>query len=243
MDKLIIANWKAAPATLEEARDLARKTVHIDVGDTKIVICPPMPYLEEISSELSGSQLILGAQDIAPGSERGQTGEETGEMLSGLGVQYVIIGHSERRWKLGESDEIVKQKLISALAAGMTPVVCLGEKTREAGWEDFLRVQTKSALSSLDQTELNKCVIAYEPVWAISTNPGAQADNPESAVAAVKIILKEISVHPKILYGGSVNPENAREFLSNQVFDGVLVGGASLDADAFSKIISVAKEQ
>lgn len=242
MGKLIIANWKAAPATLEEALDLARKAVQIDTGDAKIVICPPMLYLEEISRELSGSQLILGAQDVAPGDERGQTGEETAEMLAGLGVQYVIVGHSERRWKLGEPDEIVRQKLISALNAGLAAVVCLGEKTREAGWEEFLRAQTKSALSSLSKAELNKCVIAYEPVWAISTNPGARPDEPESAAEAARIILEEASGDSRVVYGGSVNPENVKSFLSQDIFDGVLVGGASLDTDAFAKIVSVTKE-
>ena len=242
MNKLGVANWKAAPATLEDARDLARNLLKIKTDSVGVVICPPMPFFEEISRELSGSKFILGAQDVAPGAERGQTGEETAEMLVGLGVKYIIVGHSERRWNLGESDEIVKQKLISALAVGLTPIVCLGEKTREVGWEDFLRVQTKSALASLDESEINKCVLAYEPVWAISTNPGAQADTPESASAAVKIILQEISGHPKILYGGSVNPENAKTFLSNQVFNGVLVGGASLNADDFSEIVSAAKD-
>ncbi|MEK7195036.1 MAG: triose-phosphate isomerase [Patescibacteria group bacterium] len=242
MDKLVIANWKAAPATLEDARELARNLLKIKTDSVNVVICPPMPFLEEISKEISGSGIILGAQDVAPGTERGQTGEETAEMLAGLGVRYVIVGHSERRWKLGEPDEIVKQKLISALAAGLTPIVCLGEKTREGDWEDFLRAQTKSVLASLSESEINKCVLAYEPVWAISTNPGAQADTPESASAAVKIILQEISAHPKILYGGSVNPENAKTFLSSQVFNGVLVGGASLNADDFSKIVSAAKD-
>ena len=243
MDKLVIANWKAAPATLEDARELARNLLKITIDSVDVVICPPMPFLEEISKELKGSEFILGAQDIAPSAERGQTGEETPEMLVGLGVHYVIVGHSERRWKLGESDEVVIQKLVSALGSGLTPVLCLGEKTREEGWEEFLRAQTKSAFTSLNESEINKCVIAYEPVWAISTNPGARPDNPESAVEAVRIILGEVSGNPKVLYGGSVNPENAKEFLSNQAFGGVLVGGASLDADAFSRIISTAKEQ
>lgn len=241
MSKLVIANWKAAPATLEAARELASQVAAMK--SEAVVICPPMPFLEEVSKEISGSSIVLGAQDIAPGVERGQTGEETADMLVGLGVRYVIVGHSERRWKLGESEEIIRQKINSALAADIIPVICLGEKTRDAGWEDFLRAQTKSAIGSLGETEISACMLAYEPAWAISTNPGAQPDTAESAARAVQIILEEVSGNPKIVYGGSVTQQNAGEFLSHQAFDGVLVGGVSLDAGPFSKIVAIANEQ
>ena len=178
--------------------------------------------------------MVLGAQDTSPG-------------LKDLGVRYVIVGHSDRRWpaklspnetQAGESDADVNAKLKTVLKDEMTPIVCLGEKSRDVGFEDFLRAQTESTFAGLSSDEISRCLIAYEPVWAISTTPGAKPDNPESALESIKIIRETLGVDVKILYGGSVTSSNAHDFLSRDGIDGVLVGGASINKEEFAKIIS-----
>ena len=227
MSKIVVANWKMNPQTLKEAEELFRIS-------TGAIVCPPFVYLEELSKIKSGA--ILGAQDIAFSDESGQTGEVSGEMLRQLGIKYVIIGHSERRWKLGESDETVNKKLKLALSYDFTPIVCIGEKMRDKNFKGFLENQINSTFAGLDD-QIEKCLIAYEPVWAISTNPGARPDTPEATVESVNFI-KGIA-NTKILYGGSIDSKNVADFISLPEIDGVLVGGASVSKDEFKKIIEV----
>lgn len=236
MNKVIVANWKMNPNTLGEAEDLF-------CASGNAIVCPPFVYIEELSK--IESKAILGAQDIAISDEPGQTGEVSGEMLRQLGVKYVIIGHSDRRWRLGESDEVVNKKLRLALAHELTPIVCIGEKSRDTDFDMFLQDQVMSTFAGLSSEQIEKCLIAYEPVWAISTTPGAQPDTPESALESISIIKKVLTDYCKVknnlfLYGGSVTSLNVRDFLSVNEISGVLVGGASLNKNEFRKIIEIA---
>lgn len=235
MKKIIVANWKMNPDTLPEAEDLFR----ISGG---AIVCPPFVYLEELSKVESGA--VLGAQDIAFSDEPSQTGEISGEMLVQFGIKYVLIGHSERRWKLGESDEIVNKKLKLALVHQLTPIVCVGEKSRDGDFEDFLQNQVTATFVDLSAKQAEECLIVYEPVWAISTTPGAKADTPDSALESIKIIQNALSfkfqvMSPKFLYGGSVTAANVNDFLIKDEISGVLVGAASLDKEEFKKIIEI----
>lgn len=253
MPKIVIANWKNKPQALVEAEELLEANENfMETGKNfGLVICPPFIYLEEAAKFFSTSRLSqtasLGAQDLAIDDKSSLTGEVSGAMLNNLGVRYVIIGHSERRWKLGESDAVVNQKLKTALADGLIPIVCIGEQSREDGFENIIREQVANTFAGLDGQAVGKCLIAYEPVWAISTNPGARPDNPESALEAMGVIrdfikekygVGEISV----LYGGSVNPANVRGFLGKEKIDGILVGGASVKKEDWEKILAIAAE-
>lgn len=234
MKKIIVANWKMRPDTLSEAEDLFR----ISGG---AIVCPPFVYLEELSKVESGA--VLGAQDVALSDEPGQTGEISGEMLRRLNVKYVLIGHSERRWKLGESDKIVNKKLKLALVHHLTPIVCVGEKSRDGYFDNFLRNQIMATFADLSAEQVEKCLVAYEPVWAISTTPDAKADTPDSALESIKIIQNVLSskfqvISPKFLYGGSVTAANVKDFLVKDEISGVLVGGASVDKEEFIKLLN-----
>lgn len=258
--KYIIANWKMNPQTWAEAEGILDtmsdyfSTTRQDLFDQVlpgVVICPPFVFLEEVGKVLQisslGNKAELGAQDVSTDDSGAMTGEVSGPMLRKLGVKYVIIGHSERRWKLGESDEIVNKKIKATLRNEMVPIVCIGEIKRDDNFKEFLKEQVKATFDGLSVYEIGKCFIAYEPVWAISSNPGAMPDTIESATESIEIIKNtlienwqmEIENLPKALYGGSVNSNNVAEFLKQKEIDGVLVGGASVDKDEFVKILSV----
>jgi triosephosphate isomerase len=250
--KIIVANWKMNPQSLAEARDLLE---HIneylgtieDRGNFSLVICPPFVFTEEVGKVIQSSSLkhhaFLGAQDIAWEDAGPDTGEISGPMLEKLGVRYVIIGHSERRWKLDESDAVVNKKLQAALRNGLTPIVCLGERTRDEGFADFLRQQTSATFAGLSVDDISRCLVAYEPVWAISTNPDARPDTPESARESMSIIREALgNSDVSILYGGSITSHNAADFLQQSAMRGVLVGGASVKKDEMVKILSIASK-
>ena len=235
MSKIIVANWKMNPPTLQEAEDLFR-------ASAGAIVCSPFVYLEELSKIKSGA--VLGAQDIAFSDEPRQTGEVSGEMLKRLGVKYVIIGHSERRWKLGESAETVNRKLKLALVHNLTPIVCIGEKVRDESFKKFLEEQVAATFASLSAGEISKCLIAYEPVWSISTTPGSKPDTPDSAVESISIIKSALAINYSLLairylYGGSVDSQNVGDFISKPEIAGVLVGGASVDKEEFKKILDI----
>jgi len=211
-----------------------------ETKNVSLVFCPPLVFVEEVSRILKTSHLshqaFLGVQDIAT---------EDGPMLKELGADYVIVGHSERRWKLGESNEIVNKKIKSVLGNELIPIVCIGEKVRDQNFKDFLEEQVKATLFGLSSDEVGKCIFAYEPVWAISTSPDARPDSPESAVESISVIktyLFEnfgIKTSPLFLYGGSVNSRNIKNFIVQKEIDGVLVGGASIDREEFVKILFI----
>ncbi|MDP2647839.1 MAG: triose-phosphate isomerase [Candidatus Yanofskybacteria bacterium] len=255
--KLIVANWKMAPATLAEAQGLLEFTdefLSTIPGQQafSLVVCPPFIFIEEVAKILTMSRLsqavLLGAQDIFWTDQPAHTGEISGPMLAKLSVRYVIIGHSERRWQLGESDEIVNQKIKAALRNELTPIVCLGERIRDESFKSFLQNQVRDTFTGLDKQEISKCIIAYEPVWAISSNPSSRPDTPESALESIRIIQDgiignwklEIGNLPKVLYGGSVSSSNIADFISRDEIQGVLIGGASVKKDEFIKILSIA---
>src|SRR3989344_3259021 len=186
--KYIVANWKMSPTSLAEAEQILDfVNDHLESRNEKelsLVFCPPFVFLEEVGKILKTSHFehgaSLGAQDIFWEDAGADTGEVSGPMLKKLGVEYVIVGHSERRWKLGESDEVVNKKIKAVLRNEMTPIVCLGEKVRDDNFKKFLEEQVNKTFEGLTTDEVERCIIAYEPVWAISTNPGAKPDTPAS---------------------------------------------------------------
>ncbi len=240
---VVAANWKCN-TRLESAIALARGLREsIDgVEGVEKVLCPPFVYLASVGEALRGSSLRLGSQDMHWEDDVAATGEVGPQMLAEL-VEYAIIGHSERRHQFGETDEMVSRKVRAALAAGLRPIMCVGETIdeREAGrTEEVLVRQTRIGLEGADIPD--GFIVAYEPVWAIGTGRAATAEIAEEAIA---IIRREVSSlfgakkgeTVRVLYGGSVTPDNAREFVSREGIDGALVGGASLKVDAFTGIV------
>ena len=257
--KLIVANWKNHPDTLAQAQDILdfvndylSSVNKKDFSLFSLVFCPPFVFIEEVAKILKMSSLedrsFLGAQDIAIDDKIALTGEISGGMLKKLGVDHIIIGHSERRWKLGESDETVNKKLKLALKDELIPIVCIGEKTRDRDFKNFLKKQINDTFKGLSSEEIAKCIIAYEPVWAISTNPGAYSDTPASALESIFVIRNYLTTYyllhttPLFLYGGSVNSKNVSGFLSQKEINGVLVGGASVVKEEFVEILKIASK-
>lgn len=249
MKKLIIGNWKMYPKSIKEARDTftaIRKTA-AKLHDVQTVICPPALYLGDLKKLVTGHRAVLGAQNAWTELEGAFTGEVSPAQLSSMGVSYVIIGHSERR-AMGEGDELIGRKIVAALKAGVTVVLCVGEHTRDldGGYLKFIEAQLVADLAGVAKKDLARIVIAYEPIWAIGKN-ALRAAYPDDALE-VSIFIKRVladlygksgEVVP-ILYGGSVDAKNSAEFLSKSNVDGLLVGRASLDAKTFSTILESA---
>lgn len=247
MKKIIIANWKMHPDTPDEAMTLAADIERElpSLSGIDVVIAPPFPFLMPIASV--SKKCLRGAQDMAGEIDTALTGGVSWRMLSALGVRYIIIGHSERRIYLGETDEVINQKIRTALARGMSPILCVGE--REYAGADIpaaVSVQVQSALAGVKKESLKNLVVAYEPAWAISTSAGAaHADTPERIFRARLTIEKSIAAsfgaaaakRVRMIYGGSVTPENIGGIVSAGHMDGALVGGASLDAKKFGAIV------
>ncbi len=213
----------------------------------EVVVCPPFTVLALAREELKGSHISLGAQNCYAEATGAFTGEVSAEMLKDIGCEYVILGHSERRTIFGETDELVSRKVRAVLDAGLTPIVCIGESgdEREKGHtESVLSRQMKGSLALVSANQGTKLVIAYEPVWAIGTGKTATPERAQQAHAFIRSLLREkftdVSDRIPVLYGGSVKPENAGEIISQPDIDGGLIGGASLDADSFIKIIEAA---
>ena len=233
--------------TVPFARELTRSLRDGLTGqtDTEIVLCPPFTALDAVARELEGSTLLLGAQNLSERPAGAFTGEIAAEQLASLQVRYVIVGHSERRQYHQESDALVARKAAAAFAAGLTPIVCLGEtlEEREAGnTEQIVGRQLTGSLAGLAAEQIAQCVLAYEPVWAIGTGKTASAAQAQSVHAFLRARLTEnhgleTAAAVRIQYGGSVKPDNARELLTQPDVDGALIGGASLKADSFSAII------
>jgi len=247
--KVIIGNWKMNPGSAKEAQklfsDVAKAVSRIK--KTEVVICSPFIYLEKLKN--LSRKINLGAQDAFWGDVGPYTGEVSAEMLYDIGVRYVILGHSERR-ALGEESGDVNKKIKSALAAGLRPVVCVGESTREEdhGYFNLVKVQVEECLAGISKNSISKIIIAYEPVWALSSTVNRRDATPEDAREMAIFIRKILSdkfgaeaVNMRIIYGGSVSGKDAKDFLQDGGVDGLLPGKASLDAKKFTEIIKIAE--
>jgi triosephosphate isomerase len=245
---IIAGNWKMYK-TVGEARKLALdvKNSAVNIGQhIDVVICPPFGALFAVGEVLKGGSVKLGAQNCFWEKEGAFTGELSPVMLKDLGCQYVIVGHSERRSHFRETDEWVARKAGALLQQGISPIVCVGEKLeeREAGTtKDVIRGQLLGSLRGIDADEILRTVIAYEPVWAIGTGRTASPDQAQEVHAFVRNILidlhgLEVALRVRIQYGGSVKPENTAMLMAQADIDGALVGGASLEASSFAKILS-----
>ena len=243
---LIAGNWKmnlSLAGSLELAKGLKKAAEHIT--DVDIAVCPPSIYVQPVADTLKGSNIGVGTQNIYFEKEGAYTGEISAGMLKDVGCQYVILGHSERRNILGESSEEVNLKAHAALASGLIPIVCVGEllKEREADMtEQVVRRQFDGSFSGISADAMTRCVIAYEPVWAIGTGKVATPEQAEEVHAAIRKMIeknysKEVADVVRIQYGGSVNDKNAREILAKPNVDGALVGGASLKVEVFMGIV------
>lgn len=216
----------------------------------EIAVCPPSVYLDAVGTALGDSTIRLGGQDMYPAANGAFTGEISASMLLDLGCHYVILGHSERRALMGETDAEVNRKTRAALESGLTPIVCLGEslEQRESGHtREVVSGQFENSLAGLDEAEISRIVIAYEPVWAIGTGKVATPEQAEAVHDDLRKMLEnryngEIAGEVQLLYGGSVKPGNAADLLAQANVDGALVGGAALKADDFSGIIQAAGE-
>jgi len=220
------------------------------IGHVDLAVCPPHVYLDAVGQVLKGSNVALGAQNMYHQANGAFTGETSAAMLLDLGCRYVILGHSERRHLMGETDAEVHQKTLSALAAGLVPIVCVGEllAQRESGQTDaVIRRQVDGSLGGLSNEQMARVVIAYEPVWAIGTGKVATPEQAEAVHMDLRKILADrynaqVAEVVRIQYGGSVKPSNAAELLAQPNVDGALVGGASLNADDFLGIAAAAEK-
>lgn len=248
--KLIAANWKMYK-TPEEARAFVAAFLPLvkNVRHAEIVVCPPFVCLPAVAVDLQGTPIGVGGQNMFWEKEGAYTGEISAAMLRAAGCSHVIIGHSERRQYFGETDDTVNRKLRYALAADLQPIVCVGEvlQEREAGLtEEVLARQCNIAFSEISTLEAAPLIVAYEPVWAIGTGKTA---TPEMAAEAHRVVRAEAAkafgdepaANLRILYGGSVKPENAKALMSQREIDGALVGGASLDPKSFAAIVAAAE--
>ena len=243
--KIVAGNWKMNKTASEAAAliDGIKKEV-VDVTKVDVVVCPPFTNLQVAAAACAGSNVKLGAQNVHWEASGAYTGEISAAMLKDLGVEYVIIGHSERRQYFGETDATVNARTKAALAAGLIPIVCVGETLaeRDAGnMETVVVRQTKAGLDGLGG-DLAKVVIAYEPVWAIGTGRTASPAQAQEVHALIRRTLAEIADGDlantiRIQYGGSMKPENAKELMSQPDIDGGLIGGAALKADSFAAIV------
>lgn len=247
--KVIAGNWKMnmlpneAMAFIEQLTPLVKDTKH------EVILC--VPYTDLFYSLLTaqGTNIKIGAQNMHWEEKGAYTGEVSGKMLKSIQVEYVIIGHSERRQYFAETDETVNKKIKAALQNELKPIVCVGEtlEQREAGEaQNIIKMQTKLALAGLSKQQMQNVMIAYEPIWAIGTGKTATSNDANEVIKAIRkqiseLYGEEVAQNTIILYGGSVKPENSKELFSTSDIDGGLVGGASLNVEDFEKIINYEK--
>jgi len=243
---LIAGNWKMN-TTIAEAEQLALAVVRstADVLDRQVMIAPPFTALAEVADILHDSEVILAAQNICWAEKGAFTGEISPPMLKDLGGRMAIVGHSERRHVFGETDALINRRLTGAIEQEIVPILCLGEKLeeRESGKTmQILETQAREGLAGVTDSDPTRIVIAYEPVWAIGTGRTASVDQAQEVHAFLRELLvglyeKNIACQIRILYGGSVNPDNVDALMAQEDVDGALVGGAALDVASFDRII------
>jgi triosephosphate isomerase len=241
----IAGNWKlhkTVPEAVRLAGELEKKLGDFQGGD--LLICPPFIDLAPVAEVVERGPIALGGQDLFWEEEGAYTGAVSGTMLKSAGCRYVIVGHSERRQLFGDSNEMVNRKLQAALRSGLTPILCLGEpleKREQKVTKEYLRKQLAGSLKGLSGEEISKMIIAYEPIWAIGTGRTATPALAQETHFFLRQLLEDIfspslARSLRILYGGSVKPENARALIGRKDIDGFLIGGASLKADSFAEI-------
>jgi triosephosphate isomerase len=250
MRKPIIAgNWKMNK-TPEEARELVTELVPlVKDANCDVVVCVPATDFAAVKSATEGTNIHLGAQNVHFAKSGAYTGELSADMLLACGVEYVIIGHSERRQYFGETDKTVNQRVLAAVAAGLKVIICVGEnkEEREAGYTDALvTYQTLIALNGLTQEQVANVVIAYEPVWAIGTGLTATDEQANETIGVIRKAVANkygegIAEKVRIQYGGSMNPKNVKGLMAQPEIDGGLIGGASLKAPDFSQVVNYNK--
>jgi triosephosphate isomerase len=249
--KFIAGNWKMNTVRAEGVALAAAVAKGVGTAtDVEVAVCPPAVYLAAVGSALAGSAVGLGAQNCYHEAKGAFTGEISPGMLVDLGCKYVILGHSERRAIFKETSADVNRKVVAALAAGLTPIVCVGETLDERKanrTKAVVREQIEGSLGLLTADQVLKLVIAYEPVWAIGTGVVATPEQAEEVHADLRKLLEtrytpQVAASVRIQYGGSVNAENAALLLGQPNIDGALVGGASLKADSFLAIIAAARK-
>ena len=242
---LIAANWKMHK-TNQEANDFMKELLPLiaDLKDVDVLVCPPFTLISSVDQGREGSKVLLGAQNMYFEEKGAFTGEVAPAMLKDLNCEFVILGHSERRWIFGENDELINKKVISAFEHDLIPVLCVGEKLeeRESGQtEQVILKQLENDLKGVTEDHLKNMVIAYEPVWAIGTGKNASEKDAKEACDLIREFIhsrfgSETSDKVRILYGGSVKPENVKMYMAQEGIDGALVGGASLKADSFASL-------
>jgi triosephosphate isomerase len=247
--KFVAGNWKmfttqATAARLAEV--VAQGVAHED--RVRVAVCPPFPYLLPVGDVLRGGKVALGAQNLYPENEGAFTGEVSPTMLVDVGVRFVILGHSERRHKLGETNSFINRKVVAALAAGLQVIFCVGETLEEREGDNtytVLTTQLQSGLAGVTAADLARVVVAYEPVWAIGTGRNATPQQAQETHAFIRAQIasgfgEESARTLPIQYGGSAKADNAASLMSQPDVDGALVGGASLQADQFLAIVQAA---
>lgn len=247
---LIAGNWKMHHTHLEAIQAVQKLSYGLDRADydrTDVVVCPSFTSLRSVQTTLESDRIpiALGAQDVFYEKDGAFTGEISPVMLAKLNVTYVIVGHSERRQYFGDTDEIVNKKAAAVVAAGMTPIICVGEtlEQRDAGETTaVVTTQIEAAYRNMSATQAAKTVVAYEPVWAIGTGRNATAEDANTVIAIIRSVVaaktnESVAAGLRILYGGSVKPGNIAEFMAEPEIDGALVGGASLDAVEFARVV------
>ena len=247
---VIAGNWKMNKTATEAAALIDQLIPAVQGADCEVVICTPFTSLATAVEKCRGTNIHVGAENVHFEKSGAFTGEISADMLTDLGVEYVITGHSERRQYFAETDETVNKRTLAALAAGLKVIVCVGENLtqREQGiTEELVRSQTKIALLGVSAEQLANVIIAYEPVWAIGTGRTATSAQAQEVCAAIRTVVGELYGEEaakgiSIQYGGSMNPGNCAELLAQPDVDGGLIGGASLKADQFSVIVEAASK-
>jgi len=247
----IAGNWKMFTTPAEAATLVkALKVKVVNIHKVEMAVCPPFTNLVTVAELLKGTNIKLGAQNLFWEEEGAYTGEVSAKMLLAAGCEWVIIGHSERRQYFGETDATVKRRLKRALAAGLSPIVCVGEtlEQRQANMtERVVEAQIRGAFTEIAAADFAKVVLAYEPVWAIGTGVNATPEQAQQVHAFIRRLLenlysRELAAACRIQYGGSVKANNAAELMRQPDVDGALVGGASLQAESFAAIIKAAED-
>lgn len=252
MRKTVIAgNWKMHK-TVQEVEQFMKEISNLETtANTEAIICAPFPYVATLVAKTQGTAVKIAAQNMHFAESGAFTGEVSPVMLQDLGVSHVVIGHSERREYFNETNETVNKKVIAAFQHGLIPIICVGESLEQREANDTLthiEEQVTIALRGLSDDQITKTIIAYEPIWAIGTGKTASSEDANKVCAHIRHVVSKLTSNDVadqvvIQYGGSVNPNNIEELLQTSDIDGALVGGASLEADSFKKLVEAGNNQ